>query len=154
MRIGYQNGIEAARQRMKKLDPGGFNATGTGAWDKYFATVRTLVYDHDAAIAPSIPSPPPPPIEPNKYAKVAPRVAYLEGGSDARYCTVGQPGVTVHGDGSATDDVANYDKNGLCTDGKRSDGPAMTGARGIDGRDYCSLPVFGDPKLNTGSWYI
>ena len=152
-KIGYQNGLEAARLRMKKLDPGGFNATGTGAWDKYFATLRTLVYDHDAAITPG-PTPPPPPIEPDKYFRVAPRMAYKDGSSDARYCTVGQPGVTRHADGSANDDVAHYDPNGLCTDGKRSDGPAKTSALEINSREYCDLPVFGDPKQNTGSWYV
>jgi hypothetical protein len=152
-KIGYQNGIEAARLRMKKLDPGGFNATGTGAWDKYFATLRTLVYDHDAAITVG-PTPPPPPIEPDRYAKVAPRMAYKDGSSDARYCCrEDQPGVVRDGTGWR-DDVAHYDSNGLCTDGKRSDGPAKTSALEINSREYCDLPVFGDPKLNTGSWYI
>jgi hypothetical protein len=145
-KIGYQNGLEAARLRMKRLDPGGFNAQGTGAWDKYFATLRTLVYDHDAAITAPAPAPTPPPIEPDKYAKVAPRVAYADGGSDARYCLKDFPDLK--------DDVAHYDVNGLCTDGRRSDGPALTGARNIDGREFCSLPTFGDPKQNTGSWYI
>jgi hypothetical protein len=145
-KIGYQNGVEAARLRMKKLDPGGFNASGTGAWDKYFATIRTLVYDHDAAVSGAGPVPPPPPVEPDKYAKVAPRVAYKAGNSDARYCLKDFPNLR--------DDVATYDENGLCTSGTRSDGPAKTSALEIDGREYCSLPTFGDPTQNTGSWYI
>jgi hypothetical protein len=143
-KIGYQNGIEAARLRMKRLDPAGFKPDGTGAWDKFFATMKTLVYDHDAAITPG-PAPVPPPAPP-AYKKVAPRVAYKAGNSDARYCLKDFPG--------GKDDVASYDANGLCTSGTRSDGPAVTSALEIDGREYCSLPTFGDPKQNTGSWYI
>ena len=49
---------------------------------------------------------------------------------------------------------ATYDENGLCKNGRRSDGPAITSALEIDGRPYCSLPTMGDPTKNTGSWAI
>jgi hypothetical protein len=92
------------------------------------------------------------------FIRVAPRVAYADGGSDARYCTVNQPGVTRGADGHAIDERgATYDPNGLCENGLRSDGSAAdcpTGARNIDGREICSLPTQGDPHLNTGSWLI
>ena len=87
-----------------------------------------------------------PPAPPATYKKVAPRVAYKAGGSDARYCLRDFP--------SLRDDVAAYDSNGLCTDGRRSDGPAVTSALEIDGRDLCSLPTTGNPETNTGSWAI
>jgi hypothetical protein len=94
----------------------------------------------------------PPPVQ--NYVKVAPRVAYKEGGSDARFCCENQPGVVRDGDGWRDESGATYDTNGLCRNGKRSDGPAVTGALQIDGRPYCSLPMTGDPKLNSGSWAI
>lgn len=107
----------------------------------------------DADIWPDSATPPP-----LTYVKVAPRVAYKEGSSDARYCTVNQPG--VYRDpmtGHAVDEVGTYDENGLCTNGKRSDGSdkdCPTGALQINGRDYCSLPTQGDPTKNTGSWIV
>ena len=99
-----------------------------------------------ALLAPVSPPPPPPP---PPYKRVAPRVAYKAGNSDARYCVKDFPGLR--------DEVAAYDENGLCTDGRRSDGsPAdcPTSALEIDGREYCSLPTVGDPTKNTGSWLI
>jgi hypothetical protein len=89
---------------------------------------------------------------------VAPRVAFKDGGSDARYCTVNQPGVVPEPGGPAGHTVdesgATYDDNGLCKNGLRSDGPAVTSAREIDGRPYCSLPTVGSATDNTGSWAI
>jgi hypothetical protein len=100
----------------------------------------------------------PPPVTPDPppvvYKKVAPRVAYKAGGSDARYCCVNQPGVTRLGGGWTDESGATYDDNGLCVNGLRSDAPALTSALEIDGRDYCSLPTTGDPTKNTGSWAI
>lgn len=85
---------------------------------------------------------------PSSFKKVAPRVAYKAGGSDARYCLRDFP--------SLRDDVASYDANGLClggrTDGSPTDCP--TSALELDGRDLCSLPTQGDPTKNTGSWTI
>jgi len=119
--------------------------------DKMERTLRILKDDHDAAVVTPPPSggggSEPPPAQ--TYKKVAPRVAYKAGGSDARYCLRDFP--------SLADDVAHYDENGLCSDGRRSNGsPAdcPTSALEIDGRDYCSLPTQGDPTKNTGSWLI
>ena len=100
----------------------------------------------------------PPPV----YVKVAPRVAYAEGGADARFCmfeTNGtlRPGVTRRSDGKYTDEsgaVYAADGDGLEESGIRSPAPAVTGARQIDGRPFCSLPLEGDPTRNTGSWLI
>lgn len=114
-------------------------------------------------IAGSTPPPPPPPPPPpvGTYVKVAPRVAFKPegaGASDARFCTVGQPGV-VQQAGAPTghtidESGATYDENGLCKNGVRSDGPAVTSSHEIDGRDICSLPRMGKPTDNTGSWAI
>jgi hypothetical protein len=100
---------------------------------------------------------PPPPPPPPTYKKVAPRVAYKQDGSDARYCCVNQPGVTLRPDGTYRDDVAEYDDRGFCLGRERSDGSAadgIVGAREIDGRPLCSLPTPGDPTKNTGSWQL
>lgn len=85
---------------------------------------------------------------PPTFKKVAPRVAYKDGGSDARYCLKDFP--------SLRDDVASYDENGLCLGGRSDGSPAdcPTSALEINGRDYCSLPTQGDPTKNTGSWLI
>lgn len=88
------------------------------------------------------------PDAPPAFKRVAPRVAYKDGGSDARYCLEDFPNLR--------DDVATYDVNGLChggrSDGSENDCP--TGAKNIDGRELCSLPTQGDPTQNTGSWLI
>ena len=98
----------------------------------------------DSGTYPATTPPPPPPT----YKKVAPRVAYKAGGSDARYCLRDFP--------SLRDDVASYDVNGLCNGGRSDGSPAdcPTSALEIDGREYCSLPTQGDPTKNTGSWLI
>lgn len=150
--IGYQSGIDAAINALIKIDP-----EHEVGYEKLRRTLKILARDHDAAIPPSDPPPPPPPPPPTTtFKKVAPRVAYKQGGSDARYCIVNQPGVywdPNYFGGRWRDDVASYDDDGLCWGG-RSDGPALTGALEINGRDYCSLPTFGDPTKNTGSWAI
>jgi hypothetical protein len=151
-RIGYQNGVEAAKARMRKLDPGGFKADGTGAWDKFFRSIAHLVSDHDAGF-PVTPPPPPPDPTPT-FKRVAPRVAFAAGGSDARFCLANQPGVRRIGDNHWVDDVATYDDNGLCKDGRRSGAPALTSALNMDGRAPCELPTTGDAFKNTGSWAI
>lgn len=110
------------------------------------------------------PAPTPPPIP---HIKVAPRTAYAQGGSDARYCLwVGaeggelRPGLVfvnaANPDEGVRDEVAQYDLNGLCKGG-RSDGletEGLVGAREMDGRPPCELPMVGDPTTNTGSWRI
>ena len=109
------------------------------------------------------PGTPPPP-----YKKVAPRVAYEEGGSDARYCLwEGSEGGQLR-DGlsyinpsnpsqGVRDSVAQYSLDGLCLGTERSPGEAsdgIVGARQIDGRPLCSLPMPGVPTQNTGSWKV
>lgn len=155
--IGYQDGITAFLDWYRKQPgvPGrgpGYKPDDMSTWpwvDKLERTLRILKDDHDAAV---VTNPPQPPVEPpptQTYVKVAPRVAYKAGGSDARYCLRDFPG--------RVDDVAHYDENGLCTDGRRSDGsPAdcITSALEIDGREYCSLPTMGKPEDNSGSWLI
>lgn len=131
---------------------------------KYFDnTMRKLKDSHDAAND-TTPPPKPPDPPPATYKLVAPRVAYKAGSSDARYCLwMGaeggtlRPGVVKNPDGTFSDEApARYDSNGLSlggrTDGSASDG--ITSALEIDGRPYCSLPMTGDPTLNTGSWRI
>lgn len=89
---------------------------------------------------------PPPPAT---FKKVAPRVAYADGGSDARYCLKDFP--------DNRDDVAQYSPDGLCLGSERSGGSkenCPTSAKEINGREYCSLPLIGDPTKNTGSWTI
>lgn len=94
------------------------------------------------------------------YKKVAPRVAYAEGGSDARFCVINQPGVVQIASGpnagKYTDESGAIYTNadGLDESGIRSGEPAVTGAKQINGRPYCSLPTMGDPTLNTGSWKV
>jgi hypothetical protein len=118
------------------------------------ARLAKAAFDAARTLNPIQPPPPPPPA----YVKVAPRVAYKDTGSDARYCTVNQPGVVPDpsgGTGDTKDESgATYDSNGLCKNGVRSDGPAVTSAREIDGRPYCSLPTMGTAENNTGSWAI
>ena len=168
--IGYQHGIVAGMNGLRDLDPSktllkkkdgkwpsidtlsdpetGVPLDQWKAWDKMERAFTILVHDHDAAQGGGSPDPPePPPAQ--TYVKVAPRVAYKAGGSDARYCLRDFPDLR--------DDVAAYDSNGLCTSGTRSDGsPAdcATSALEIDGREYCSLPTQGDPTKNTGSWKV
>lgn len=99
-----------------------------------------------------------PPSQPSPTFKlVAPRVAYAVPGADARYCVIGQPGVGLQPDGTYRDEVAQYDTDGLCLGAERSGGSQADGivsAREIDGRALCSLPMPGNPSLNTGSWKI
>ena len=167
--IGYNDGIAAEYNRLRDLDPGGtilkkdskghwlslnsLDAVPLDSWkayDKAERRARILKDDHDAALAGGgSPNPPEPPDPAASYVKVAPRVAYKAGSSDARYCLRDFPHLQ--------DEVASYDSNGLCTSGTRSDGsPAdcPTSALEIDQREYCDLPTQGDPLKNTGSWKI
>jgi hypothetical protein len=94
------------------------------------------------------------------YKKVAPRVAYAQGGADARFCLTEngslRPGVSQRADGKYTDESGAVYTNldGLDESGIRSGAPAPTGAREIDGRPICTLPTEGQPTNNTGSWKI
>jgi hypothetical protein len=170
-KIGYQDGIEWLVNFLKKFPlvkyrPVGDRPAALEQWyglEKLERMLRILKDDHDAAIVslpPPTPEPPKPP-EPT-YVKVAPRVAYKEGGSDARFCMFNpdgslRPGVSRLPNGQYTDESgAKYQASGdgLEESGIRSPGPAVTGALQIDGRPYCSLPLMGDPTNNTGSWAI
>lgn len=105
------------------------------------------------------------PSAPVTYKKVAPRVAYKAGGSDARFCLQNpdgtlRPGVVQITEGpnrgKFTDESRAIYTNldGLDESGIRSSEPAPTSALEIDNRPICSLPTEGDPTNNTGSWKI
>lgn len=115
-----------------------------------------------ALLEPLAPPPPPPP----PYLKVAPRAAEKQDASDARFCLFNQPGGALRpgcfqitsgpNSGKYSDESGAIYTNadGLDESGIRSDAPALTKAKEIDGREICSLPLFGDPLKNTGSWSV
>lgn len=137
--IGFQNGVAAATERMKRLDPAGFNASGTGAWDKFFRSVKRLVDDHDAACA--TPQPPPtttapPPTTTAPAPRPAPQT-YNRGssGQDARYCVDDLPTV----DGVKVDAAGfRYDDGGRSLGG-RTGNPidVLKPADAMDGKGPC-----------------
>lgn len=133
--IGYQHGITAATLRMKKLDPAGFNATGTGAWDKYFRTMKKLVDDHDAgcvtAPPPTTTTAPPPTTTTAPAPRPAPQT-YNKGsrGQDARYCL--PDGVTVDAAGY------RYDEDGRSLGGRSgNDVAGLKPSDEMDGASPC-----------------
>jgi len=174
--IGYQNGITAAMNRLRDLDPKGTILVKSGgkwpsidtiqnvplenwkAWDKLERTLTILKDDHDGD--PDPPDPPDPPL----YKLVAPLVAYEEGGSNARFCFFNpdgtlRPGVARQDDGTFRDEVGWYDADGLQKGSERNEQrdpayPQIVGAREINGRPLCELPMAGDRTKNTGSWRI
>ena len=100
-------------------------------------------------------------VPPPAYIKLAPRAAYAEGGSDARFSltTDGstlRPGVFKRPDGKYSDDSGAVYTNldGLDESGRRSGAPAGVGAKQIDGRNLWDLPLIGDPQQNSGSWTV
>ena len=141
-----------------------YDAANMTTWppdEKLIRTLRSLREDHDNAIVDPPPPPPPPP--PPTYTKVAPRVANKQGGSDARFCMFLvdgslRPGVAARGDGKYTDETgAIYTADGLEETGRRSPDlqvEGLVGAREIDGRPICSLPMVGQADKNSGSWAI
>ena len=115
--IGYQNGISAARARMTRIDPGGFNAAATGAWDKFFRSVSILVNDHDAGC---VQAPPPttttsPPTTTAPPALVAPLTYNRSARGDARFCVDALPRNAA---GRHYDAYATYDDGGLQLGGR------------------------------------
>ena len=119
--IGYQSGVAASMNRLRKLDPGGTNASKTGAYDKLERTLSILAYDHDAACV----SAPPPPTSTSSTTTsstttgptmvVAPQTYNKSGRGDARFCTAGLP---RNGNGRLYDAYATYDDNGLQLGGR------------------------------------
>lgn len=118
--IGYQSGVAASMNRLRKLDPGGTNTSGTGAYDKLQRTLSLLVYDHDRACGAAAPPPStttssPPPTTTAPAPLVAPQTYNKSDRSDARYCTAGLPSA---GGGHTRDAFATYDENGLQLGGR------------------------------------
>ena len=157
-KIGFQNGVEAARLRMKKLDPGGFNASGTGAWDKFFRTIKHLVDEHDAAVADPEPPPPPPPPPPPTTSPWFPRTynKVLPNGQDARFCVSSPDPAFWKTEGGLIWDKggASYDDGGLCVNGLRSTDtqvPGLKPANEMDGRGACD-PYGPFPPWPDGSY--
>lgn len=148
--IGFQNGMAAAEVRMRRLDPGGFNATRTGAWDKAFASWRKLIADHDAACAgapPPTTTTQPPPTTTAPAPLPAPQT-YNKGsrGQDAKYC--------VNGGAGGTDAAGyRYDSQGLELDGRRTGNPVpgLKPSDEMDGRGPCD-PYNGFPPWPAGSY--
>ena len=110
-------------------------------------------------------TPPPPPPPPPTFKKVAPRVAHWQDFSDALFSltTDGstlRPGVYQiqlgpnAGKYSDESGAIYTTLDGKDESGIRSDAPAVTGAKEIDGRNLWDLPLIGDPLKNTGSWAI
>jgi hypothetical protein len=139
-KIGFQNGIEAAKKRMRALDPGGFNATETGAWDKFFRTIKHLVDEHDAEQ--TDPEEPPDP----QPTMVAPRTYNTAPGGEpsARFCTTGLP---RNSSGQLYDIYATYDDDGHDLGGRTAlQVPGLKPANEMDGRGPC------DPYGNFPPW--
>lgn len=152
--IGFQHGVTAAKERMRRLDPGGFRADGTGAWDKFFRSMLILVQDHDVAYTDSPPPPPPLP-PPPPVARLAPQT-YNKGssGQDARYCTAGLPRNDAGEFYEPSNPGIRYDEKGLCKGG-RSGFPVegLKPADAMDGREPCD-PYNGMPPWPAGSYNV
>lgn len=151
-RIGFQSGIKAAMARLRKLDPGGTNASGTGAWDKLERTLSILANDHDAAITDPEPPPPPPPPPPPE-TDYAPRTYNIGSrNQDPRFCVTG---LTRRADGLLVDgEGVLYDDSGLNVDGRRDRTKIVAGlkpADEMDGREPCD-PYNGMPPWPAASY--
>lgn len=166
-KVGYQDGLKAAYERIKKIDPGGCNpkydpdhpdalpVDQLKAWDKVHRTLKIIKEDHDAAI-PSDPPPPnggngggnePPPNRPWESG-FAPQ-AYNQGGSgqDARYnirinCTQRSDGKYVDGQGIV------YDDGGRPLGGRTQTAiPELKPADQMDGREPWDIYVYNDVQI-------
>lgn len=133
--IGFQNGIAAGKARMKKLDPGGFKVDGTGAWDKFFRTIETLVQNNNEEATEPWEPPPPPPPPPPVGQKLAPQ-SYNKGssGQNARFNI--RINCTQLPDGRFRDSNFIYDDSGLCEGGRSEQFiEALKPADEMDGRE-------------------
>lgn len=157
--IGSQHGCTGATNRLRRLDPGGTNASRTGAYDRLERTCIILARDHDAGLVP-IPPPPvtttaPPPT--TTTVPPPPRLApqtYNRGssGQDARYCVL-WPGVSKVGPNRWRDEGGfEYDDGGLSLGGRSGNAVAgLLPADSMDGREACD-PVNGMPPYPAGSF--
>jgi hypothetical protein len=154
-KVGYQDGLKAAYNRIKKLDPEGCNPNYNPdnpdaipvdqlkAWDKVHRTLKILKEDHDAAIPSNGGSNPPPDPEPtDPHYGIAPRTYnYAESNnSDPLFCT-DWPGVEDIGDGLKKDKFSRY-REGRDIDGGRDrlrEVPGLNDADSVDGRPICQL---------------
>jgi hypothetical protein len=160
-KVGYQDGLKAAYNRIKKLDPAGCNPNYNPddvnaipvdqlkAWDKVHRTLKIIKEDHDAAI----PSnggggngEPPPPDDPKLL--FFPRTFNKEGGSDARFCVSTSSPAYSHTDDRGIHDKGGgvYRSDGLCDGGRDPDfiarkenGEPLRGAKSMDSFGPCDL---------------
>jgi hypothetical protein len=143
-KIGYQNGIKAAMNRLRAIDP-----KGKSAYDKLERTLFILARDHDASIPATPPPPKPDPKpdpkpEPEPQYKYAPRTYNAVGvpGSwraNARFCTTGLPRNEQGQFYEPGFPHIRYDSNGLCIGGRNESRmvPGLKGADSMDGRSPC-----------------
>lgn len=137
--IGYQSGVAASMNRLRRLDPGGTNTSGTGAYDKLQRSLTILVGDHDRACGGAAPPPvttttttPPATTTP---ALVAPQTYNKSSRGDARFCTAGLPS---DGNGHTHDAYATYDENGLQLGGRsETDVPGLRYSDNMNGLGSC-----------------
>lgn len=155
-KVGYQDGLKAAYQRIKKLDPSGCNPNYNPddpnaipvdqlkAWDKVHRTLKIMKEDHDA----SIPNTPPDNggdnggTEPTPVRSYAPRT-HNRGGhdQDPRFCCKPEYGVKVIDDpihGRVYQDMMGciYDLEHMMNlDGLRDRNFIVSGLKGADSMD-------------------
>lgn len=157
--IGGQSGCIAAANRLRRLDPAGTNATGTGAWDKLERTCLILATDHDAAITTTPPPPPtttsPPPTTTAPAPKRLAPQAYNAGsrGQDPRYC-IHWPGVVNVGPNRWRDEGGfEYDDGGLSLGGRTVRTIAgLKPADEMDSREVCDPDGAGHPPYPAESF--
>ena len=128
-KVGFQDGLKAAYERIKKIDPSGCNpkydpdhpdalpVDQLKAWDKVHRTLKILKEDHDAAIPSNggggTPPDPPPVHDTTTYAPLA----YNEapgGEPSARYNV--HINCKPHGNGWIDNGGRTYDEGGRCLD--------------------------------------
>ncbi len=177
-KVGYQDGLKAAYQRIKKLDPTGCNPNydpdhpdaipvdQLKAWDKVHRTLKILKEDHDAALPSNGGGDnggTTPPVK-----RYAPRTHNLGGrDQDPRFCCKPEYGVVDKGSYFEDEMGCTYTKEpyGTNPDGRRDRTyivPGLKGADSMDGMEPCdpysangiSVPPYpGDPIAQTGSYH-
>lgn len=154
-KVGFQDGLKAGYQRIKKLDPAGCNPNydpdnpdalpidQLKAWDKVHRTLKIMKEDHDAAIPSNGGNGDEEPPPPDPHFGIAPRTYnYAQANnSDPLFCK-NSPGVTVHADGSFSDKFSRYDSNGKDIDGLRDRKrmvPGLNESNNTNGLDPCTF---------------